>query len=212
MKKVLISIGYLVWIFFPLESNALSPWDKLYLDKDQSIVLPYFDTRSIQGQEISSMFLKLYLLETNAQGRTIQLTINPYNSDTGEARAGLSIFISPQINQYTRIELPKELFTDFLHSNEVFLIRLVDEDARLVFASAEIRGSTKDPILEIAHSNPSEKSTQASPTQLPACTQRFHMKCSLSRHTRNSHRSLWPLPAVDEGPSIRLQLVKQSRS
>src|SRR3989344_6500058 len=124
----------------------------LVLNKENSIVLPNFDTSSISEADVTQIILSLYGLDKKPKSdRRLQITINPFNIVTKEARDGSSVFIQPSIGQYVDFKLPMELFKRIIGTQERLLIRIVDQDQEIVFAGPNIAGTTHDPRLTITY-------------------------------------------------------------
>lgn len=121
----------------------------LVLNQDVSIVLPRFDTSSIFGKGVSEITLSLYLSKifSNKTIQKIHLTINPFDPQTMETSAGLSLFIEPTIKSYINFKLPLELFEKTIGSHDLLLIKMVDNGINLEFNGVGNTGRGNCPKL-----------------------------------------------------------------
>ncbi len=126
----------------------------LFLDFQNAILLPVFDTASIIADEnIQNITLSLFVKETNSTG-SIHVTINPFDLNTGYIQDGLSSYISPKIGGYVDFKLPRELFEKTIKSTNRLLIKMVDSDKKIEFIGPDIVGTSHDPKLVVVYIKP----------------------------------------------------------
>ena len=138
----------------------------LVLDKENSIVLPYFDTSIISREKISEIILSLFVVDRKSKSdNPIQITVNPFNPESGDVEDGLSTFINPRIGYYTDFHLQKDSFEKILGTKKRLLIKLVNDDSKIVFSGIDDTGTSNDPKLVITSEGGIE------PSQIPVSLQ-----------------------------------------
>ncbi len=140
--------------------------DLLYLDSENSLVLPYFDTTSIANSNIENIVLSLYVIEkTPVTLNSVQITINSLDLNTNKITDGLSTFADIDSQKYIDFVLPKELFKETIGSPKRFLVRLVDKNQSLILQGADSQGlgTAHDPMLVVVQGPEENKTPDVSP-------------------------------------------------
>lgn len=131
-----------------VENNYMNT---LFLNKDQALLLPVFDTSSILNSSIDKIVLSLYVLDINSAAPNVHFTINLFDTQTKQINDGVSIFRKPQKDGYIDFELQRELFKKAAGTvDKRFLLKIVNPDTNITFAG--VNDASTDPVLVIVHS------------------------------------------------------------
>lgn len=123
----------------------------LFLNKEQALLLPIFNTSSILNSSIDKIVISLYVLNINSVTPEVNFTINLFDPQTKQIDDGVSVFKNPQKDVYIDFELPRELFEKIVGTDKIFLLKIVNPSADITFAGVNsIAGM--DPVLVIVHS------------------------------------------------------------
>lgn len=153
MKNIFFCyIFFFILFLVPLSNIHGDFMNTIFLNQNQSILLPSFNTVSLLDSSIENIILSLYVLDikSNDESPEIHLTINPFDPNTKQINDGLSRILKLKKNEYNDFVLPREIFEKIIATNKRLLVKLVGPNASLVFAG--VNESTTDPKLTVVYS------------------------------------------------------------